>query len=249
MVAGADCRQRAADFRVSDLRAGGAHYSGMKIRTLLRMTGIIGATGLALVALPRKSEPSSELPPRTTAAATDPAATPTRPSTPAPRHLAVPSVPVQTGDQPLSPDEPEGAVALDGDNLYYHDTVELQTEPIVPCANGVRPDDLEDPQCIARWTVFHVAGGLVELLDAQWIKPTLLDELSTTKPSAKDQLPSELLVLDSIGPSDQVGPGRAEVEVIVERAWASGQFDHLFYRVTLLRNSNGSWIVVTIERI
>ncbi len=219
----------------------------MNIRTLLRTTGLIAALGLALIALLGQSQTSTDQP-RTTAEAADRAGTPTRPTTSAPRHLAVPSTPIQKDDQHLSPAEPEVAETLAEDNPDYHGTVKPGTELIVPCDNRARPADLGDPQCVARWTVFHVAGGLIELLDAQWIEPTLLDELSTTRSNARDQLPSELLVLDSIGPSDQVGPGRAEVEVIVERAWTSGQLDHLFYRVTLLRNSTGTWSIVAIER-
>ncbi len=209
------------------------------------MTGVIAAVGLVLVAQPRESEPGADLSSATGGAA-DPARTPTGPSTPAHRNLLIPSMPVQTDDQQLSPDEPEVAETVDEDNPYYHGTVELQTELIVPCDNGAGPADLGDPRCVARWTVFHVAAGLIELVDAQWVEPTLLDELSTTRTSAEEQPPTELLVLDSIGTPDQISPGRAEMEVIVERAWASGQLDHLFYQVTLFRGSQGTWSVAAI---
>ena len=54
-------------------------------------------------------------------------------------------------------------------------------------------------------------------------------------------------MLDSAGPLDQVGPGKAQLEVIVERAWSNGQLDHLFYNVTLLLGPQGTWIVATIH--
>ena len=117
----------------------------------------------------------------------------------------------------------------------------------MPCDDGGRPADLGDPRCVARWTVFHVAANLADRLDPQWVDPVLLGELVTAGPSDEDQQPNELLVLDSAGPLDQVGPGKAQLEVIVERAWASGQLDHLFYNVTLLLGPQGTWIVATIR--
>lgn len=132
-------------------------------------------------------------------------------------------------------------------NPVYHPPLPAQLDLVLPCDDGGRPADLSDPRCVARWTVFHVAADLADRLDPQWVDPVLLGELVTAGPSEQDQQPKELLVLDSAGPLDQVGPGRAQMEVIVERAWATGQLDHLFYNVTLLLGPNGTWIVATIH--
>jgi len=140
------------------------------------------------------------------------------------------------------------SASVAGDDQDYHGAVAITTELIVPCDNGSQPADLEDPQCVARWSVFHVAAGLVDPLDAQWIEPTLVDELTISSSGAETELASELLVLDPIGRPNQTGPARAEIEVIVERTWSTGELDHLFYRVTLVRSTQNTWSVVAIGR-
>lgn len=221
----------------------------MRVSTFLAATVAVGAVGLAVVALPNGPAPDAELPNPTTEAAEPTAETGT--SRTASRHRAGPSTSATTQDLQLSPDDQEGAtssVLAAADEQDYHGNVTNASELIVPCDNGSQPADLEDPLCVARWSVIHVAAGLLDPLDAQWIEPPLLDELSTSSSGAETGPPSELLVLDPIGRPNQVAPGRAEIEVIVERTWSTGELDHLFYRVTLIRSRQNTWSVIAIGR-
>lgn len=222
----------------------------MTIRAFLGTTAAVGFVGLALVALRPESEPDLALP-DTTVEATQPDPSRTGTPTTAPRQRAALPMPNGRQHQQLSPKEVDGVASsapVGGDDQDYHGTVAIATELIVPCDNGSQPADLEDPQCVARWSVFHVAAGLVDLLDTRWIEPPLLDELSRSRSGAEAEPPSELLVLDSIGRPNQVGPARADIEVIVERTWPSGELDHLLYRVTLVRSSQNTWTIVAIGR-
>ncbi len=221
----------------------------MRTSTFLATTAAVAAVGLAFVALPRGSAPDVELP--SPAAQPEDPASETRTPAIGAHQPTVPPVPVETQKQHLGPNELEGAaksVPVASDDQRFHSPLAIHGELIVPCDDRSQPADLEDPLCVARWSVFHVAAGLVGALDAQWIEPTLLDELSTSSSGAETDVPSNVLVLDSIGRPNQVGPGRAEIEVVVERAWPSGELDHLFYRVILVRSSQGTWSVVAIGR-
>lgn len=217
----------------------------MRARTLLRAVAVLAVAALALVALPRQPEPLADQS-STTATISGPtghgAPPPTLPLSPTAAPTTNP-----TRIQPLNPGDSQPPVSVAATNPVYHPPLLVQPDLVVPCDDSGRLADLSDPRCVARWTVFHVAAGLADRLDPQWVDPVLLGELVTAGPSDEDQQPNELLVLDSAGPFDQVGPGKAQLEVIVERAWANGQLDHLFYNLTLLLGPEGTWIVATIR--
>ena len=217
----------------------------MSARTLLRSVAVLAVAALALLALPRQPEPLAG---QSSTAVTIPG--PTGPGAPPPTlppSRTAPPTTNPTRNQPLKPGDSQPPVSVAAANPVYHPPPPARHDLLVPCDDNGRPADLSDPRCVARWVVFHVVASLADRLDDQWVDPVLLGEPATAGPSDEDQQPNELLVLDSAGPLDQVGPGRAQLEVIVERAWASGQFDHLFYNVTLLLGPQGTWIVATIR--
>jgi len=216
----------------------------MRARTLLRAVAVLAVAALALLALPRQPEPLAD---QSSATATIPG--PTGHGAPPPTlppSRTLPPATSPTRNQPLESGDGQLPVSAAATNPVYPPPPPAQPDLVVPCDDNGRPADLGDPRCVARWTVFHVAANLADRLDPQWLDPVLLGELGTARPRDEGQQPNELLVLDSAGPLDQVGPGKAQLEVIVERAWSTGQLDHLFYNVTLLLGPQGTWIVATI---
>ena len=217
----------------------------MRARHLLRSVAVLAVAALAVVALPRQPEPLAG---QSSTTATIPGLTGhgAPPPTLPPSRTAPPTT-NPSRDQPLEPGDSQPPVPVAATNPVYHPPPPAQPDLVVPCDDNGRPADLGDPRCVARWTIFHVVANLADRLDPQWVDPVLLGELGTARPRDEDQQPNELLVLDSAGPLDQAGPGKAQLEVIVERAWSTGQLDHLFYKVTLLIGPQGTWIVATIH--
>ena len=132
----------------------------------------------------------------------------------------------------------------------FHDPIDPDGQvTYIPCDAAGMPADEHDPACVARWTIFHIAAGHVAALPATLVDPALLNQLLAVEaPEPATDGQPQLLVIDSIGQPHHMGPGRAEIEVVVERAWPTGQLDHLFYQATLTRTPTGAWTVVSLRR-
>ncbi len=154
--------------------------------------------------------------------------------TPAPNALPNPEA---RGEEVQSAGVPEEA--------FHHDLPDTPTLH-VPCGGGHGPADTHDAQCVARWAVFHLVTD--QLSEAsEWVDPAILSQQRASVTRELD--PAEVLVLDAQDDVDQIGPTRAQIQVVVERTWPTGQTEHLYFTTVLaFDGAGGHWRLISLER-
>lgn len=156
------------------------------------------------------------------------------PSAPAPNPLPTPDV---GGDEVQTAEDPEEA--------FHHDLPDTPTL-YAPCSSDHGPADTDDAGCVARWAVFHLVTDQLSEVSA-WIDPAVLGQQRTSV--AREIDPAEVLVWDAQSGVDQIGPARAQVQVVVERTWPTGQVEHLYFTTVLvLDGADERWRLISLER-
>ena len=130
----------------------------------------------------------------------------------------------------------------------YHEQPDGQADVGEPCGASEAPSDLTDPSCVARWTALRVTLGDIDYSDSHWVDPALLAQLARNDSSDPTADPATGLVV--LGPGsrvDQVGPGRAQILVVIERTRASGLIEHLIFDITLTSSADDQWTVIALD--
>lgn len=156
---------------------------------------------------------------------------------PSPVASAPNAIPEAGGEMVQQTNVPEAA--------FHHD---LPDTPIlfVPCHGDHGPADPTDAQCVARWVIFHLATDQLGEV-SRWVDSAILSQQRTSV--AREVDPTEVLVLDAQDELDQIGPARAQVHVVVERSWATGQIEHLYFNTVLALDGDGNgWRLISLER-
>lgn len=152
----------------------------------------------------------------------------------APRSKATP----QAAGQPVS--ATTSSTTAETEAFHQHAS---EGQIAVPCETNNAPSHPSDARCVARWATFQLIAG--SPLANPWIHQALTP--NNPEGEKNDVRPVEVLVLDHDEELDQVGPGRAQIRVALERSWATGQTEHLFFAASL-RLVGTHWQLVSLER-
>lgn len=142
------------------------------------------------------------------------------------------------------------AVAADVLETPINEADPFPASDVEPGAPECDPSEGTDPRCIATWAAFHIAQSRPDDLDPLTTHPDLLATLNQiTNPANPRDLDVELVVVDGLGAPDRVGPGQADIEIVIERNYPTGELDHLWFAATLTKRPAGTWELVTLEPV